>query len=269
MKIRHYISLAAVLISVLLTSCSKKEEIAEPELPAVNKLYINEVLPGSGGWVEIYNPGIAGINLKGYTLLAGVSSLVISQNLVIPAGSFLSIMADDSVSGVYSGLIFPETGSVVSLKDTYGRQIDQLSYPGLPHSQSIGLLPDGSSNLMVFEFPSSGLTNNPGFNKPPKIWDVLISNTSPWPVETVIVHAQVWDDHNLAGVLLHLSFPDRDTTIEMYSLTCGTGYSRSIPPLPVGTNVKLYISALDDSLSTSLYPYGAPASKLEYTVVPQ
>jgi len=269
MKIPSRLIILSVLLSLFFASCSKKEEVAEPELPAAKVLYINEILPGSGGWVEIYNPGIAGIDLKGYTLLAGGSSLVISQNLVVPAGSFLSIMADDSVSGVYSGLIFPETGSSVVLKDAYGRKISEIVYPGLPHSQSIGLLPDGSSNLTVFEFPSSGLTNNPGFNKPPKIWDVLISNTSPWPVETVIVHAQVWDDHNLAGVLLHLSFPDRDTTIEMYSLTCGTGYSRSIPPLPVGTNVKLYISALDDSLSTSLYPYGAPASKLEYTVVPQ
>jgi spore coat protein H len=117
-------------------------------------LVINEIGVGDAsnpGYVELYNPGSTAYSLGGLTItddLRLVTKQTLSQELSVPAGGFLALIADGNVDLGPDHLAFTisSTGGEVGLFDgvhVYG-PIDLMYFGSHAAGTAYGRIPDGS-----------------------------------------------------------------------------------------------------------------------------
>jgi hypothetical protein len=153
-------------------------------LPAIPKLWLNEVLPNnlSGAvdrfghhhpWGELYNGGATNLNLAGCFLANNYSNLTqwrFPAGTTIGAHQFLVVWLDgnpgESVSNELhtSFTIPPVTGSLALVSTNGGRTniLDYFNYDTPQSDRSYGAFPDGAvTGRRVFYYTTPGGTNNP------------------------------------------------------------------------------------------------------------
>ena len=140
------------------------------------KIYINEVFSDGTkdatdpDWVEIYNGSDIPVDLSGYSFYddgiktsAGVKpKRILNAGTIIAAKGFL-VLKTENTGGEYTvefGL--GSSGDGVYLENTAGVVVASLDFLtiNLSGKKSYGRQPDGSANLIIFNTPSRGTSNN-------------------------------------------------------------------------------------------------------------
>ena len=129
---------------------------------------INELLPNPDGtdtgseYVELYNAGASAVDVSGWTLWAGTSSLSkkaeIPGGTLIPAGGFLvlgesGVSAANVVTGTLSLGNASSSGDAVALRDDFGDTVDTVVYGP---NNSDGFLDDAGNPANPAPKPGSG-----------------------------------------------------------------------------------------------------------------
>lgn len=140
------------------------------------KLYINEVFSDGTkdetdpDWVEIFNGSEIEVNLEGYffydegikTSLGteGEKAKRVLGNISIQPKGFTVITTNYNGETVTFGL--STSGDAIYLEDPSGVLVAMLDFNEIPLSgkKSYGRKPDGSDNLVIFDNPTKGTSNN-------------------------------------------------------------------------------------------------------------
>lgn len=117
---------------------------------------INEVNPSGdlpNGWVELYNPTDADVDLEGWTLASGdlVHRFTLPPLAVIPAHGFLAVNEPTLPAGLTSS-------DGVYLFNRFGGQVDSFGWSDSP-STTFGRCPDGSGAFVVTTAPTRKSVN--------------------------------------------------------------------------------------------------------------
>ncbi len=124
--------------------------------PSNPSLLINEVLPTTDGFVEIYNPGASAINLSGWYLSDSPGSLTRYQ---IPAGQTIPPLGLFAISYATTGLAVGGDAAVY-LTEPDGTTIANAIDAAIPlDGRSLGRKGDGSSSWFLFSQPSENAPN--------------------------------------------------------------------------------------------------------------
>ncbi len=151
----------------------------EEEPANYDDIIINEFLPapsaGNSEWVELYNKGAAAVHLGGCKIDdiigGGTSAYRIPNGTTIEGHGFRAF-------GRSFGL--NNTGDSVNFIDPEGKVVDSYEYTSNPGANnSIGRLPDGEDNWVIFENPTKGLPNKK--EEPPRYDDIVINEFLPAP----------------------------------------------------------------------------------------
>jgi len=112
---------------------------------------LNEVRPNGdlpGGWVELYNPTSADVDMSGWTVASGdlSQSFTIPAQAVIPARGFLAVNEGTLPLGL-------KAADAVHLFSRFGVQVDSYSWTVSPPT-SYGRCPDGDGDFVVTTAPT-------------------------------------------------------------------------------------------------------------------
>ena len=126
---------------------------------------INEVVPGGGhvpDWVEVYNPGLKTIDLRGYALVTTGRTHRIDAAMPIPPGGHQVLWCDrqPEEGPDHLDLKLQREGGSLLLIDLDRRTVrDVYSWRALPSGVSIGRLHDGGREWGYFTEPTPGVSN--------------------------------------------------------------------------------------------------------------
>ena len=124
--------------------------------PSNPSLLINEVLPATDGFVEIYNPGSSAVDLSGWYLSDSPGNLTRYQ---IPAGQIVPPSGLVTISYATAGLAVGGD-AVVYLTEPDGTTIANAIDATIPlDGRSLGRKGDGSSSWFLFSQPSRNAPN--------------------------------------------------------------------------------------------------------------
>jgi len=114
-------------------------------------------------WIELYNSSAKDISLKGYTIRDSTSDTISLKQLVVPAGGYLILWADDTPDqGTrHLPLKLSATGDKLTLSDSQGISTDTIDIPALDADQSFSRFPDGSREFKPCIAPTPGKENGP------------------------------------------------------------------------------------------------------------
>jgi hypothetical protein len=179
MKPAHPVMKFLLVGSLLLGACSGSDggnnggADAAP-LPPLARLFINELQPSNqdtvtdevgdaDDWIEVYNDSDAPIDMQGYSV-SDASGLiqVIMSSLVVPARGFKLLWADGSPSQGPNHLGFKlsaSAGETVTIKDTYGRKVDDVSFGAAVGQATYARFPDGTGAFAWCSAPTPGASN--------------------------------------------------------------------------------------------------------------
>lgn len=161
--------LSTALISGRLALARPTPRSANEPFPApAASLRINELLanplPGENDWIEIYNFDVVNpASLQGCFVAISNQVFEITSAAFVAPGGFARLFADEQPGPNHLDLKLSAAGGTVRLLDPTGELLDEISYPFVNEAASYGRFPDGSTNLMMFSFPTPKASNAPGF----------------------------------------------------------------------------------------------------------
>lgn len=175
-----------VVGSLLLGACSdsgngnNEGKDAAPQTPLA-RLFINELQPSnqdtitdevgdSDDWIEIYNDSDAAIEMQGYAFSdsSGLTQTITGSVLVQPR-AFKLFWADGSPSQGANHLGFKlgaSAGDTVTLKDTDGRKVDNVTFGAAAGQSTYARFPDGTGSFTWCTVPTPGVTNGAACGTP-------------------------------------------------------------------------------------------------------
>lgn len=146
--------------------------------PPTSGVVINEISSGNtnypdsqgnfSDWIELYNKGLAPVDLAGLYISDLYSNLTKYQfpsgsaETVIPSGGYKIVWADNQlVSGpMHASFALSSLGEAVALTSSNGTTVlDSISFGPLSASQSFGRQTDGALNWVIFETPTPNAAN--------------------------------------------------------------------------------------------------------------
>jgi hypothetical protein len=124
-----------------------------------------------GDWVELYNPGEAAVNLRGYSIIdlfVLPRKYVIAIDLIIAPRSCGIIWTDDHNVNNHANFKLPASGEMIGLFDPAGNVVDTVTFGAQANDVSSGRYPNGTANWYRFSPASPGAPNTGS-----QIFDVL------------------------------------------------------------------------------------------------
>ena len=113
-------------------------------------------------WIEIYNSGSTSINLKDYYITDNLSQpqkFKIQNDLIVEAGGYVLIWADDADTGNHANFKLSADGESIGLFDPSVQLIDTLTYGLQQTDVSMGRFPNGTNNWFKFTPATPGAVN--------------------------------------------------------------------------------------------------------------
>ena len=163
-KIKFYLSLFSILLFLLLIQFKSFAQ----------SLYLNEFMASNSStiadpdfnnyadWIEIYNSGSTSINLKDYYITDNLSQpqkFKIQNDLIVEAGGYVLIWADDANTGNHANFKLSADGESIGLFDPSVQLIDTLTYGLQQTDVSLGRFPNGTNNWFKFSPATPGAAN--------------------------------------------------------------------------------------------------------------
>ena len=225
---------------------------------------------GYPDWIELYNAGATDVDLQGLYLtddLTDPTQHAITQTLVIPAGGYLLVYADnDTVQGAsHIGFKLSSDGEDLAIFNNDGATlIDGYTFGEQTSDTSEGRCPDGGATWTFFTAPTPGAGNEP-CGAAPVILDVVHAPAVVTSANDVVVTATITDDGAIGSATLLYSTGDSYLDVAM-TKTGGNAYSATIPAQADGTTTNYYIQAYDNEGFASTAPGNAPTNTYHYVV---
>ncbi len=113
-------------------------------------------------WIEIYNAGAASVNLKNYYITDNLSQpqkYQIQGDLIINAGGYVLIWADDANTGNHTNFKLSADGESIGLYTPALQLVDSVSFGSQQTDISLGRFPDRSNDWFLFS-PSTPASEN-------------------------------------------------------------------------------------------------------------
>lgn len=259
---------------------------ASGPLPLINELMTDNrtTLADEAGehepWIELYNPGLVGLDVGGMNLRlmvpeAGPLQWAIPEGTLIPPQDFLLIWADGEPGEgqFHAGFRLKGDGGTLVLVDKGihgGRMVDQWDYFVLPPDVSFGRTRDGDETWASFDAATPGWSN---LGRPPRITGTSHTPAEPDEGQPVTVMAVVSDEAAAPRVSLRWAAGGVAQASAMYDDGAhgdgGAGdgrYGATLPALSNGTVVTYYVRAEDTTGLTSTDPPQAPITAHRYVV---
>lgn len=138
------------------------------------RLYINELMASNTtvavdpddaeatpDWLELHNPSEVDVDLTGFTITDDLD--IIDQHeldgLVLPAGGYLVLLADDTEGGIHLPFKLSSEADELGLFDPEGTPVDRIQFADLADDQVAGRYPDDGP-LAILTEPTPGATND-------------------------------------------------------------------------------------------------------------
>lgn len=133
------------------------------EVSAANTIYVNEYFK-KNDWIELYNTTSEPIDVAGMYISDNANKPTkyqipasdISVNTIIPPHGYLVIWADklEAKSQLHTTFKLDADGGCVLLTSADQKWSDKLSYPAHTGDKSVGLYPDGGTEVYVMTTPT-------------------------------------------------------------------------------------------------------------------
>jgi hypothetical protein len=194
----HSVSAVPIVFALLALALAPAETSAQT-------LFINEFMASNsvtitdpdfkeyGDWIELYNPGDASVNLRGYSitdLFALPRKYVVAADLIVPAHGCYIIWTDDHNNRNHANFKLSASGEMIGLFDPAGNIVDSVTFGAQVNDVSSGRYPNGTANWYRFSPASPGIPNAAS-----QIFDALApvqlsrqSGFSPGPFELTLSH---------------------------------------------------------------------------------
>ena len=144
-------------------SANEPAELGSPTSLLLNEL-LADPIPGEDDWLEIFNfDPSKPVSLRGLFLSTEAQLFEITSHSFVPPGGHVRLIADENPGPHHVDFRLPSAGSTLALLFQTGELIDELSYVNLPEARSFGRYPDGTDNLVLFDFPTPRAQNSLGF----------------------------------------------------------------------------------------------------------
>ena len=272
---------AALAFSVFFSGCGEDSDFVYLD-PVPSRLYINEILASNdfgiadpdfgefSDWFELYNSGDEEVDLTGMYLTDDASDTTKWKfpSGTIRAGRFLVVWADkkDTVAaGYHTNFKLSADGEEVALFSADLEQIDIVVFGEQTSDTSYARIEDGADTWEMDPTPTPG-TNNNGepLNPQPVFLSAIAYPNRPGATDTVTVVAIVRDDDSV-GVYVTWTDGIESEEIPMDE-EAPDSFVCVIPPMPLGTTVTWYITAVDADFAVVTSPADAPVTAYTYTV---
>jgi hypothetical protein len=138
------------------------------------RLYINELMASNSvvavdpddsdatpDWIELHNPADFDVDLSGFTVTDDLDNprLHTLDGLILPAGGFLVLLADDGSGGVHLPFKLSSEADAFGLFSEDGVPVDRVTFSSLDDNQVAGRYPDDGPLVLLSE-PTPGATND-------------------------------------------------------------------------------------------------------------
>ncbi|MGL4651051.1 MAG: lamin tail domain-containing protein, partial [Caldilineaceae bacterium] len=138
-----------------------------PRQLRINEVSANAIVNGIelDDWIEIFNPGPFAVQMGGMYITddtAEPTKFRLPASLLLPAGKFLIIVADDDGDTLHANFRLSRRGETLGLFDTDARgnrPLDVISFGDQPTNVTSGRVPDGGATWRLLPAPSEA-----GFN---------------------------------------------------------------------------------------------------------
>jgi hypothetical protein len=124
----------------------------DAKINVLQKVYINEIVSGNEGWVELYNPENASFSLGNCKISNGAEELTLYGNLGKKgfAAFGWNALADEGYIELTCNQIL----------------IDRIEYEKFNNINSLGREDDGADEFVIFDYPTKGVSNRADVTKP-------------------------------------------------------------------------------------------------------
>jgi hypothetical protein len=138
------------------------------EISADNGIYVNANYFERNDWIELYNTTSRQVDVAGMYLTDKLDQPQKFQipanekvNTIIPPYGYLIIWADklDPIQQLHASFKLDKEGGSVMLTSADEAWSDTLFYPAHAEYESVGLYPDGGTNMYVMPYPTIAATN--------------------------------------------------------------------------------------------------------------
>lgn len=219
---------------------------------------LNEILStGSPDWLELYNSGDEAVDLTGYALKDSNTKWTI-PTMSIPAGGYIAFNCDGLDTNGSTSFKISSGGESISLFNKADELIDEVTTPDMSSQTGLtyGREVDGGSTWVVMS-PSKERANS-NVNTAPVI------NADPLTEFTDLYTIEVSDAGGVASVKLVHMIDGGVNSIDM-ALVDGK-YKTTVPRANIGSTVKYYVVATDNTGLVSYYPTDGTTNPAEFTV---
>jgi hypothetical protein len=167
--VKHAILAAAGALAFVSAGCGSPQDTSS------SLLVINEVLSSNtvgcadeageqDDWIELHNPTSDAIDPAGYAVSDDDDvprKAVLPAGLVVPAGGFLLLWADDAPEQGAAHLPFKLNagGEQLALRDAAGALVDRASWGGTATDVSLARFPDGTGDFASCAVPTCATAN--------------------------------------------------------------------------------------------------------------
>ncbi len=217
-------------------------------------------------WIELYNPSDSEVNVTGCFIGDGGSAWqMIERDGKIPPFGFFVIYGSDNAS-----LSLNNGGDIIELYDKDGfTLIDSIEYTDTYTDTSEGRETDGAPDWEFFSIPTPGKRNH---DLPPNLGFVRHFPLNPKSTDFVIIVANVQDDHGISVTNLSYSINGGGyAEVQMKDdgiypdLVFGDGnFTAQISPQPSGTQIRYYVTCVDDYNQNTTQPISAPLAYMTF-----
>jgi len=165
-------------------SANQTAPTASPSLLSINEWMANP-LSGQADWVELYNASTLPVPLRGLYLGTTNALFQVTSLSFVPPSGFVQLFADENSGADHLDFKLPAAGGDIVLYDTFGTELDRVTYAPQLEGISQGRLPDGGVNIVSFPGSASpGTTNFVVSFSGPRLNEIMARNNSaivnPW-----------------------------------------------------------------------------------------
>jgi hypothetical protein len=172
-----------LLITIILFSNSAFSQVFINEVLSSNKTGIIDEDGDYPDWIEIYNAGENAVNLKDFFLSDDDNTPAKWQfpEIYVNPGAYLIVFASgkdrkNPQTELHTNFSISKDGEPILLSNKNGFLIDRLPPVITESDYSYGRYPDGTENIVIFEFQSPGQSNS-GNNIPPLRSEIRFSHS--------------------------------------------------------------------------------------------
>ena len=224
------------------------------EIMADNETCIRDEDGDYPDWIEIYNAGIDTLNLNGYHLSDEPEEPLkwaFPAITIHPQGHVFLFASGKNKTGqlfIHTNFSLDSEDETILLSNPQGSTLDILTSGDMEGDISLGRKPDGSTDLVMFEFPTPGtsnnLSNNISFSHDPGFYKL------PFHLNIVSLDPDDQIFYTLDGTI-----PDTGSYVYSESLWLDYRYN--------DTNVFSMIPTTPDSTLSNKYPWKPPAGPVD------